>query len=323
MGYLIYQEPGGNIEKWEGVWHNKSLETMPESAFFITDFTLGKSYFFEKMNRIDSLPNEGLSFYDDQDVFVVDGKHYLNGLQFFQDGFADEGIKKAIYSRIKTVERYSSDNLSNIFEKLVNLYSKESLIYWVSDVQFGTWMGATPEILVAGDENGLKTMALAGTKKEKAIAWTKKETEEHQFVVDFINENLKNINANGIQSLPTYTTKAGAVYHLKTDIRFDLPKEKWNQLLNTLHPTPAVCGTPQKEAMDYILRYEPHQRGFYTGLIGYKSATKLSVYVNLRCMQVLKNKFAMYLGGGITSSSNIVNEWQETEDKSETLLQAL
>ena len=47
---------------------------------------------------------------------------------------------------------------------------------------------------------------------------------------------------------------------------------------------------------------------------------RTSLYVNLRCMQVLENKVKVYVGGGITSRSVPDKEWQETLDKSRTML---
>ena len=116
------------------------------------------------------------------------------------------------------------------------------------------------------------------------------------------------------------TVKNGAVYHLRTNYSFELPTYKWNALIDSLHPTPAVCGSPRELAMELIRDFEHHDREFYTGLVGIKGLTRLEIFVNLRCMQVLGDGYALYVGGGITKDSDLASEWRETENKSQTLL---
>jgi isochorismate synthase len=45
-----------------------------------------------------------------------------------------------------------------------------------------------------------------------------------------------------------------------------------------------------------------------------------SVYVNLRCCQLSKGKIHLYLGGGYTKDSDPQHEWEETVNKSKTIL---
>lgn len=323
MGFLAYQFPGKSVKMAQGTWKNETLANLPEDCFFITDFTTEKSFYFVEQETVNTIRTENLSFNANNSVFAMDGKSYLNGLQFFIDGFDNVGIKKAVYSRIKIVERLQEDEIAVIFDRLAGKYKDEALVYLVSSPEFGTWIGATPEVLLSGNEEEMRTMALAGTKHGKQDQWTEKEEEEHAYVVDFIKEKLDDQSAENIKIQASKTVQAGAVFHLQTNFTFQLKKEHWNNLLQNIHPTPAVCGTPQKEAMNYILRLEPHEREFYSGMIGYKKKDELSVYVNLRCMQVLDKSFALYLGGGITSSSDVKKELQETEDKSETLLSVI
>lgn len=322
-GIAAYRFPSKEICLFKGNWVKETMNCLPKDCFFVSDFTSGHVFYLKNEETVASFSQEDFFFKDEEDVFVSDPKSYLNGLQFFIDGFEREGIQKAIYSRIKVVDRLPEDDLMNIFKRLCAAYKEEAFVYLISDEQFGTWIGATPEVLLSGNEQELQTMALAGTKHEQQTAWTSKEKEEHQYVVDYITEKIRNEGGEQLEILPTSTVKAGAVYHLKTAFSFHLPSQKWNSLLTNLHPTPAVCGTPQEAAMNYILRMEPHEREFYAGMIGRKSEDWLSVYVNLRCMQVLNNKFALYLGGGITPASEVQKEFQETEDKSQTLLNVI
>ena len=320
MGSLAYQFPNETIKIFTGEWIEEKLENLPDDCFFITDFTKEKMFYFKIEQEVSTIETSELTLNNEDDVFVSSHKAYLNGLQYFIDGFELFGIEKAIFSRIKLVEKEDAIEMDAVFRRLANTYQSQALVYLASDEKFGTWMGATPEILLSGNQEVMHSMALAGTKRDETTEWTPKEQEEHQYVADYVKDK---INAQSPQNLvisPTETVKKGAVYHLQTSYEFQLVKENWNSLMQTLHPTPAVCGTPSDLAQDYILTNEPHQREFYTGLVGWKGKDRLSVFVNLRCMQVLENNFALYVGGGITQASDIANEWQETEDKSETLL---
>jgi isochorismate synthase len=100
--------------------------------------------------------------------------------------------------------------------------------------------------------------------------------------------------------------------------------EQAENLTKAFHPTPAVCGVPLQKAKEVIAELEPHKRSYYTGYLGIVSPNKeLNLFVNLRCLQVLPNRLALYLGGGITANSNAEKEWAETNFKAETLLSEL
>lgn len=320
MACLAYQFPNETIKIFNGEWIEGELENLPDDCFFITDFTKDKMFYFKIGQEVDRIDLSKLTFKNEESVFVANQKAYLNGLQYFIDGFELFGIEKAIFSRVKLVLKEDATELDAVFRRLASTYQSQALVYLASDEQFGTWMGATPEILLSGNIDKIHSMALAGTKRSEKTEWTDKEQEEHQYVADYV---LNKINIQGPKELrvsPTETVQKGAVFHLQTSYEFQLEKEKWNAFMQDLHPTPAVCGTPSQAAQDYILTNEPHEREFYTGLVGWKGQEDISVFVNLRCMQVLKDHFALYVGGGITLASDIANEWQETEDKSETLL---
>ena len=144
-----------------------------------------------------------------------------------------------------------------------------------------------------------------------------------------------------------YTVKAGSLAHIRTDINGTLhhasKHTSLKKLINTLHPTPAVCGFPKKEAKEFILKNEGYNREFYTGFLGelniesrrkknrrntenmaYRFTTKSSnLYVNLRCMQVNDHTVTIYVGGGVTASSNALHEYEETCNKTNTMKKVL
>ena len=121
--------------------------------------------------------------------------------------------------------------------------------------------------------------------------------------------------------------RAGSVMHLRTDFTGVFKKGGNNLAILTkaLHPTPAVCGTPQKVAKEFILRNENYDREYYTGFLGPVSGLedRSDLYVNLRCMKIGTKTVHLYVGGGITEASQPKEEWEETLDKLQTMIQVL
>jgi isochorismate synthase len=116
--------------------------------------------------------------------------------------------------------------------------------------------------------------------------------------------------------------KAGCLLHLKTDFSFEMnDNDKIGNLLETMHPTPAVCGFPKKEAMRIINESEGYDRKYYSGFIGPLSTKgTTNLFVNLRCMNIGQDFLTMYAGGGILPSSELDSEWEETKAKLQTML---
>ena len=161
-------------------------------------------------------------------------------------------------------------------------------------------MGATPEILIEGSTKKYTTVSLAGSKTLDNINWKEKELDEQRFVTNYIKEKLESESINYQFNSSPETVNAGNIVHLKTTFNIQTNKAPL-ELANLLHPTPAVCGLPQKKAQDFILKNEGYNREFYTGFLGIINNRSCSLFVNLRCMQLFKNENWLYVGGGITS----------------------
>lgn len=252
-----------------------------------------------------------------------------------------DAINKGVFSKV-VLSRSETVNIANfdvetIFERMLQQYSTAFCYCWFHP-KIGMWMGATPEKLLQAKENKFNTMALAGTQSfqgNDVVFWQNKEKEEQEFVTDFIIDNLKNIASEVMVSSP-YTTRAGNLLHLKTDIQGVLNLDSnLKKVVEVLHPTPAVCGLPKILAKDFILEHENYEREYYTGFLGeinHDFSTKeeaSDLYVNLRCMKieitpnVTTAKAHLFIGCGITKSSNPEAEWEETVNKTKTMKRIL
>lgn len=230
-------------------------------------------------------------------------------------------LDKIILSKLKKVEFETKQILDYmIYLKASN---PNAFVYLVSCPELGTWIGATPEKLVEGKENSFKTMALAGTQKfskESEPNWTKKEVTEHEIVANEIESILTQLNSNFTRG-KRQNQKSGQVVHLKTEFEFET--ENVQEFISHLHPSPAISGKPKAQSIEHIKSIELHERGIYTGYLGFELDGTHHYFVNLRCMQVFKESACLYLGGGLTKDSVLEEEWAETELKAKSLLQPL
>jgi isochorismate synthase len=252
-------------------------------------------------------------------------------------------FKKVVLARSEEVQ-LQQFNLIKTFKKLLNKYNLAFVYCWYHP-KVGLWLGATPETLMKIEGQHFSIMALAGTQEYKDslnIVWEQKELQEQQIVTDYITHTIEPF-VNHIVLSEVETVKAGNLVHLRTMISANLNTKKSNlvSIISALHPTPAVCGMPKNEAMEFILKNESHNREFYSGFLGElnyeitlapksskrnienraysisKKSTRL--YVNLRCMQIKDNCAIVYVGGGITKSSDSMKEWEETVAKSKVI----
>ncbi len=226
-------------------------------------------------------------------------------------------LEKVVISREEKINTAQIDPF-NLFEKSIHNYPNAFCYLWYHP-KVGMWLGATPESLLKVTREQFSTMALASTQNYEGtlnVSWNAKEKEEQQIVVDELVNALSEIT-NEIEISPRETHKAGNLLHLKTTITGKLKNHtNIKKLAKILHPTSAVCGLPKQKAFKFISQIEGYDRKYYTGFLGEFNKQETDLYVNLRCMEIHPNNQAtIFVGGGITPSSNAEEEWKETEHK--------
>lgn len=234
-------------------------------------------------------------------------------------------FEKIVPSRVKDILIGSDFDALEAFDQLCEKHPL-AMVSLVSSKETGTWLGASPELLVSVVGNKFKTVALAGTLPYapevniKSVAWTQKEIEEQALVCRYIISCFKKIRLREYEEHGPKTIVAGNVMHLKTEYEVDMEIANFPQLgsvmLKLLHPTSAVCGMPLDNALEFLKENEGYQRQFYSGYLGPVNINKEShIFVNLRCMQLFAEKIRLYAGAGVTADSNPDQEWIETEMK--------
>jgi len=239
----------------------------------------------------------------------------------FHRAFSTTGIHKLVLARSAEVA-HQGTHPADLFVKACKHYP-DAFVALFSAPQCGTWLIATPEVLLARDGDRWRTMALAGTMRytREVPSWSSKNVQEQAYVAQYIKTCLDSYS-NDVDMTGPYTTRAGILVHLRTDFLFSMSRnELIGKLLDDLHPTPAVCGLPKREAHRFILDNETCDRSYYSGFSGPLDINgDTAMFVSLRCMRILDDCYRLYAGGGILPQSVEVMEWNETAAKMQAML---
>ena len=348
LPFVIYRKPNANevigiFQKTDAV---HTISDFNASGFIFAPFDRAGDAILisadEKMVAEDFEPQSVSTTTD----FEVNSKQRSFHLKLVSSAIAK--IKKGRFEKVVLSRRLAvdvHDSPMELFQKVLSQYASAFCYLWYHP-KVGTWLGATPEILLRTENNRFTTMSLAGTQayeNVKNTSWGQKELGEQALVTDYIKNALDG-KVTDLHTSELETVRAGNLLHLRTKIT-GLMRANLEEIIRVLHPTPAVCGMPMAATRDFILRHENYNRQFYTGFLGelnfrrvlqrtsnrrnqenqaYRSVkTCTELFVNLRCMQLVDNKALIYVGGGITRDSVPEKEWLETVGKSRTMLKVL
>lgn len=267
-------------------------------------------------------------------------KSYQANFATFHEALNAHRFDKLVLST-KRAFLYQPVKAFSSFYKACKLYPK-MMVSLVNSSKTGTWLGATPEILLKGQGQHYQTMSLAGTMLSSDEAcqnphdlsqWSSKDRQEQEYVTNYIREVIEPY-ALSIKEQGPYIAMAGPVCHLRTDFEFTIKDESsLGMLIGKLHPTPAVCGLPKVEAYQFIIESESINRRYYSGILGplnLDNASKL--FVNLRCMEIKFPKTTdinqcvvgmAYAGGGNLRQSQCHLELQEACNKMKAICSAI
>lgn len=239
--------------------------------------------------------------------------------------------RKVVPSRAAVRALPTDFDLLTAFEKLCVAHPRAfvSLVWLPAYDQ--VWLGASPELLAEVDGgHTFRTVALAGTQplapgtRPEDARWSQKELEEQANVTRYIIECFKKLRLREYHETGPRTVQAGHLLHLRTDYEVDLRAVPFptlgTDMLRLLHPTSAVAGMPREAALAWLRAHEGYDRTYYAGFLGpvnLPAEGTSTLYVNLRCLQVLEaeRQAVLYAGAGLTPDSDPAREWAETEQK--------
>ncbi|MFI8686124.1 isochorismate synthase MenF [Rossellomorea sp. NPDC077527] len=220
---------------------------------------------------------------------------------------------------------------------LDNLWSQQPDSFVFSfEREESCFIGATPERLVKKTGEEILSTCLAGSiargdtlesdeKLGEALLEDEKNRFEHQLVVESIEDALKPFcNELTIPTSPQLM-KLKDIQHLYTPVIGQASEHtSLLNLVEKLHPTPALGGVPRDKALHVIRQEEEMDRGLYAGPIGWMDAYGNGEYaVALRSGLLQRDKAYLYAGCGIVADSEPESEFKETQMKFRPMLRAL
>jgi menaquinone-specific isochorismate synthase len=189
-------------------------------------------------------------------------------------------------------------------------------------------VGATPEMLVRLRDGVATSRVLAGTfwpsgdaakdlRQVDVLARSIKDIEEHGYGLRSVAEALERHCATIEVPAAPFVLELPNVIHLASDVRGIVSDGSSSlQLIASLHPSAAVCGTPTDVARDIIREIEGLDRGRYAGPVGWLDASGDGEWgIALRCGEVAGNRVRLFAGCGIVVGSDPARELAETQAK--------
>ncbi len=194
-----------------------------------------------------------------------------------------------------------------------------------------TFLGATPERLVTRSGTAVETEALAGSIGSGEAAHADrllesvKDQHEHELVVQQVVDALEPLCQKVDFAERPIVHALRHVLHLRTPISATLADEAHVlELVERLHPTPAVGGVPKRDAIRWIVEHEPLARGWYAAPVGWFDGNGDGDFdVALRSGLLAGDQAHLYAGAGIVADSDPVSEYAETGLKLKALLSVL
>lgn len=243
-------------------------------------------------------------------------------------------VEKVVLARVGEIQFENPPDLLATLRYLGQAYPECYRFLFEPRAQFAM-LGATPELLIEVQARNFKTMGLAGSIQRgktpaedenfaQDLLKSAKNRHEHQLVVDSIAETLKpktdelHIGETDILSLKN-------IQHLHTPLAGKLKAEvDILDLLQALHPTPALGGKPRQIALEMIRHLESIPRGWYAAPIGWLDGDFNGQFaIGIRSGVVQEKRAWLYAGVGLVEGSQADQEWQETELKFRPMLNAL
>lgn len=186
----------------------------------------------------------------------------------------------------------------------------------------------SPEIFIQISNGKIYSFPMKGTldasvpDARNKLLQDKKEMAEHVTIVDLIRNDLShvatNVSVTRFRYMEEIVTKDKTLLQVSSEITGDLPNNYASHLgdiLVALLPAGSISGAPKPKTIEIIRTTEGEERGYYTGVAGYFDGTNLDSGVAIRFIEQEGNDFYYRSGGGITTQSNVEEEYKELLDK--------
>jgi len=249
-----------------------------------------------------------------------------------QVGFAVDSIKqnkleKVVLARDQVAASTVAINTRGLLQRLEIEYPS-TWLFLVDGL-----IGATPELLVRLSKSLVTSRVLAGTIRKTgnedrdlalaaSLAKSSKDLEEHEYAVRSVADALAPFCSSTNVPESPFVLHLSNVMHLATDVTGVLNDSAKQAdiftLIQQLHPSAAVCGTPTNAAKKFIIDFEKMNRARYAGPVGWIDANgDGEIAIALRCGQLSRDNksIRIFAGCGVVAGSDPSNELAESQAK--------
>lgn len=206
-------------------------------------------------------------------------------------------------------------------------------LYRLGSAKYKLWLNGqftvlSPETFVRIEGQSISSFPMKGTinasipDAEEIILNDPKEKAEHATIVDLIRNDLSlvadEVEVKRYRYIDKITTNKQDLLQVSSEISGHLPAdylERLGDILFALLPAGSICGAPKQKTLQIIEQAESYDRGFYTGICGYFDGENLDSAVMIRFVEQVGEQLIFKSGGGITSQSDMIKEYEELIQK--------
>jgi para-aminobenzoate synthetase component I len=278
----------------------------------------------------------------DSDELLFDINSFTN-----QDSDAATAEEVALISMPITFEEYKGkfdkvhDNLLFGNSFLTNLTVKSRIelnvslktLFYRSKAKYKCWLKNqflffSPESFIQIRDGSIFSYPMKGTidasipNARNKILENKKEMAEHVTIVDLIRNDLSQVatevKIKRFRYVEEITTLTDKILQVSTEIEGRLPQNyagNIGEIIFSLLPAGSISGAPKTKTLQIISEAEGEPRGYYTGIVGYFDGQNLDSGVAIRFIEQQGDQLFYRSGGGITTQSKAVDEYQEVIQK--------
>ncbi len=251
-----------------------------------------------------------------------DTTSFLSSIERALGAITAGSIEKVVLARDLVMPITGEPDLGSALTRLHERYP-ECWTYKVGNV-----FGATPEILLRARNGEVSARVLAGTAARgtdpdvdvaiaDGLSHSLKNKHEHEYAVQSLIKELSPFCSSVEYQKEPFSLVLPDLWHLATDVTGKLlPNVTLFDVIEKLHPTAAVAGTPTDAATKLLEELEPFDRGGYAGPVGWLSSNGSGeIAIALRGGVIEENQIRAIAGSGIVSESIPEAELVETELK--------
>ncbi|MGH3147344.1 MAG: isochorismate synthase [Rubrobacter sp.] len=240
--------------------------------------------------------------------------------------FSEGELGKVVLARRAELE-FASDLDPALLAEGLEVATPDCFHFYMEPDEGVAFLGASPERLFRREGRVVQSEAVAGTRPRGAsstdddglrddLLHSEKDLSEHAYVRFGIREALAPLFVELEIEGGVSDMKLARGRHLRSMVRGRLREGVTDaELLDALHPTPAVGGYPREEALPEIRALEPFDRGHYAGPVGWIGADASEFAVGIRSGLVRGRTLSLFSGAGIVAGSVPDEEWAEIEQK--------